>query len=137
VRAVLDVNVLISAILSPTGAPARLLLAWQAGGFELVVSPSLLDELRRALAYPKVRRLIPTAEAEAFVAWLAEVATLTPDPAGPPPVRSADPDDDYLVALAADRDAVLVSGDHDILSLADAFPVRAPATFLSMLDEPR
>jgi len=50
VRAVLDVTVLISGILSPTGTPARLLLAWQAGEFELMVSPALLDELRRALA---------------------------------------------------------------------------------------
>lgn len=135
-RAVLDVNVLISAILSPTGTPARLLLAWQAGAFELVVSPALLDELRRALAYPKLRRLIPMAEAEAFVAWLAEAATLAPDPGDPPPVRSPDPGDDYLITLAAALDAMLVSGDSHLLGMADAFPVHAPARFLSMLDEP-
>jgi uncharacterized protein len=135
VRAVLDVNILISAILSPTGTPGRLLLAWQAGAFELVISPALLDELRRALGYPKLRRLIPVAEAEAFVAWLAEAAALASDPGGPPPVRSPDPGDDYLIALAGAEGAVLVSGDRHLLSLADAFPVRAPASFLSMLDE--
>jgi len=136
VRAVLDVNVLISAILSPTGTPARLLVAWQGGGFELIVSPALLDELRRALAYPKLRRLIPVAEADAFAAWLAEAATLAPDHEGPPPVRSPDAGDDYLIAVAAAHDAVLVSGDRHLLGLADAFPVRAPARFLSLLDEP-
>ncbi len=134
-RAVLDVNVLISAILSPTGTPARLLLAWQAGAFELIVSPALLDELRRALAYPKLRRLVPASEAEAFVAWLAEAANQASDPGGPPPVDSPDPGDAYLLALAAASDAVLVTGDRHLLGLADTFPVRAPASFLAKLDE--
>ena len=69
-RAVLDVNVLVSAILSPTGAPARLLLAWRTGAFELIVSPALLAELNRALEYPKLRRLVPAADADAYVDWL-------------------------------------------------------------------
>ncbi len=134
-RAVLDVNVLISAILSPTGTPARLLLAWQAGAFDLVISVSLLDELRRALAYPKLRRLIPVAEADAYVAWLADAATLAPDPSDSLPVRSPDPGDDYLIALATAQNAVLVSGDRHLLGLVDALPVRAPASFLAILEE--
>ena len=133
-RAVLDVNVLISAILSPSGTPARLLLAWQAGAFELVVSPALLDELRRALDYPKLRRLIPDTEAAAFVAWLTDAATLAADPAGPPPVTPPDPGDAYLVGLAAAARAVLVSGDRHLLGLTDAFPVHPPASYLAMLE---
>jgi PIN domain len=65
VRAVLDANVLISAILSPRGTPARLLLAWQAGAFDLVVSPALLAILRHTLAYPKLERLGSPADADA------------------------------------------------------------------------
>lgn len=42
VRAVLDANVLIPAVLAPRGTPARLVLAWQAGEFDPVVSPPLL-----------------------------------------------------------------------------------------------
>ncbi len=80
-RAVLDVNVLISALLSRTGTPARLLLAWQKGRFELIVSPGLLAELGRALADSKLERLIPTSDAEAFVAWLSRSALLARDPA--------------------------------------------------------
>jgi putative PIN family toxin of toxin-antitoxin system len=137
VRAVLDVNVLISAILSPRGSPARLLLAWQAGAFELVVSPALLAELRRALAYPKLARLIPSAEADAFVAWIAHSAVLAADPGGAPVFPSADPDDDYLLALAMAERAVLVSGDGHLTILADRLPVRTPADFIASLDEPR
>jgi putative PIN family toxin of toxin-antitoxin system len=133
VRAVLDSNVLISAILSPRGTPARLLMAWQAGAFELVVSPLLLIEVRRALAYPKLVRLVPPLDADAFVDWLGRAAELAADPTGPPPVRSDDPDDDYLIALAAAERALLVSGDVHLTVLAPRVPVLTPAEFLSEL----
>lgn len=133
-RAVLDANVLISAALSPRGSPARLLLAWQSGAFELVVSPLLLTELRRALAYPKLARLVPPADADAFAAWLGRAAQLATDPPGPPRVRSEDPADDYLIALAAGERAVLVSGDAHLTVLAAQIPVRTPAQFLAELE---
>jgi uncharacterized protein len=134
VRAVLDVNVLISALLSPRGAPARVLRDWQAGAFELVVSPLLLTELRRALAYPKLSRLVPPSDADAFVAWLGRVAHLAADPMAPAPVRSSDPADDYLIALAAAERAILVSGDGHLTVLAGQMPVRTPAQFLRDLE---
>jgi putative PIN family toxin of toxin-antitoxin system len=137
VRAVLDANVLISAILSRRGSPARLLTAWQAGAFELVVSPKLLAELARALAYPKLARLVPPADADAFVAWIARSAVLATDPGTAPSIRSADPNDDYLVALAIAERAVLVSGDGHLTALVDRLPIRTPADFLASLDEPR
>ena len=133
-RAVLDANVLISAVLSPRGTPARLILAWQAGAFELVVSPLLLAELRRALAYPKLARLVPPADADAFAAWLGRAAELAADPPSPAPVRSEDPADDYLIALAAAQRAVLVSGDGHLTVLAGRIPVRTPAAFLAQLE---
>ena len=133
-RAVLDADVLISAALSPRGTPARLLLAWQAGAFDLVASPALLAELRRALAYPQLERLVRPADADAFVAWIGRSALLAADPEGEPPVRAADPADDYLIALAAAERAVLVSGDSHLTMLADRFPVRTPAAFLASLE---
>jgi putative PIN family toxin of toxin-antitoxin system len=137
VRAVLDVNVLISAVISPSGSPARLLRAWQAGDFELIVSPALLEELRRATGYPKVARFIPPDDAELFVAWLSRSATLARDPAGPPPVHSADPNDNYLIALAAEQSAVLVTGDAHLLTIAANFPIQKPSDFLAVLPTAR
>lgn len=134
-RAVFDPNVVISALLSPTGSPARALLAWQQGRFELVVSPLLLAELERALTYPKLRRRIAAAEAERVVAWLARAATVSPDPDRPPPVRSADPGDDYLLELAATENALLVSGDDHLLALRGKLPIYSPASFLALLEE--
>jgi putative PIN family toxin of toxin-antitoxin system len=134
VRAVLDVNVLVSAAISPRGAPARLLAAWRDGAFELVASPLLLAELRRALGYPKLARLVPPEDADALVALLGRAADVVADPPGLPPVRTGDPKDDYLVALAADQRAVIVSGDAHLTDLAGRIPVRRPAEFLSEVE---
>ena len=135
-RAVLDVNVLVSAMLSPRGSPAKLLIAWQAGEFDLVVSPAVLAELARALTYPKLVRHIAPADAAAFVTWLARSAVVAQDP-GLPSVRSADPEDDYLLALASTERAILVSGDSHLTTLADRLPIRTPAEFMASLDAPR
>jgi putative PIN family toxin of toxin-antitoxin system len=132
-RAVLDPNVLISAILSSRGAPARLLLRWRDGEFELLVSPLLLAELKRALAYPKLRKRVSVAQARELVSWLERTATLVEDPKEEPAVRSADRGDDYLIALAHAQRAALVSGDKHLLALADELPVFPAAEFLSSL----
>lgn len=88
-----------------------------------------------AVAYPKLRRLIVQEDAEAFVAWLSRSAFLARDPDAPPPIRSTDPDDDYLLTLAADRYAALVSGDAHLLALAGQMPVYAPAEFPVAVEE--
>jgi putative PIN family toxin of toxin-antitoxin system len=133
VRAVLDVNVLISALISRSGAPARLLELWLGGELELVVSEALLVELERALAYPKVRRLVAATEASRFLALLRELADVVPDRAGVPPVSSPDRGDDYLLALAAGERVPLVSGDAHLLSLSDRAPVLSPRELLDLL----
>lgn len=132
-RAVLDPNVIISALLSPVGAPARALLAWLRGEFELVVSPLLLSELERALAYPKLRKRIEPQEARQVVELLSRSTTVAEDPTEPPPVRSRDSADDYLIALASSERALLVSGDEHLLELAEDIPVLSPAGFLVRL----
>lgn len=133
----LDVNVIVSAVLSRAGTPARVLRAWNQGEFELVLSSALLGELARTLAYTKISGRIPPAEARRLIRWLETFATVAEDPSEPPPVRSPDPGDDYLIALAAQEQAVLVSGDEHLLGLAAVIPARSPAAFLRLLEERR
>ena len=132
-RAVLDPNVLISAVLSPAGTPARLLLRWQSGEFELLISRLLLAELKRALAYPKLRERVSASQAGELLAWLERAATVVEDPGGTPAFRSSDPDDDYLLALAGAHRAALVSGDKHLLSLAGDLPIFSAVDFLDSL----
>ena len=94
------------------------------------MSNALLEELDRALAYPKLRRHISEEEAQTRrLLWLTESATVIDEPADVPPVRSADPADDYLIALAASQEAILVSGDRHLLDLAAQIPVLESALF--------
>lgn len=132
-RVVLDVNVLVSALLAPDGAPARILTAWLEGAFELVVSPHLIDELRRVLAYPKIRERVDVDDAARFVSLVERQAVLVDDPSEPPPIRSADAGDDYLIGLAAEADALLVSGDGHLTALIDRAPILAPGQLADRL----
>jgi uncharacterized protein len=137
VRAVVDVNVLISGILSAKGPSAEILRASRDGQFELVISEKLITELQRTLAYPKLRKRIPAEKADTFVNWVRYHGRLAEDPASPPSVSSRDPDDDYLLALAIDRRAYLVTGDHDLLVLSNDLPILTPAQFAAKLSESR
>ena len=135
IRAVLDPGVLISAAISAKGTAAVILSAWYGGDLEIVVCPSLLAELRRALAYPKVRRLVPENEANALVMVIERAAITLPDPLDVPAV-CRDPNDDYLFALARQAGAVLVSGDKDILDVTDiGVRVLRPAALASVVHD--
>jgi uncharacterized protein len=132
-RAVLDPNVIISGLLSATGAPADVLRAFDRGELDVVTSPKLVDELRRAPAYPKLRRYISEEDAAAVVAWLDDSAIAVADPDDPPSVHSADAQDDYLIALASTERVALVSGDKHLLELHREIPVFSPRKFLELL----
>jgi putative PIN family toxin of toxin-antitoxin system len=133
VRAVLDPNVVISGLISRGGATAQVLSSWRDGRFEIVVSPLLLEELRRALGYPKLRKRLSADDAEAAVSWLAGAATHAEDAETHAPVRSSDPGDDYLIVLAFEQKAALVSGDRHLLGLKGKIPVYSPREFLELI----
>jgi putative PIN family toxin of toxin-antitoxin system len=136
-RAVLDTNVLVSALIAPDGASARLLTELRAGTFELVVSPLLLAELGEVLRRPKFRRYVSEGEVDAFVELIRGESIVVDDPAPSPEPLSGDPDDEYLIDLArANRVDALVSGDAHLVALRDQLPVRTPREFLESLAAP-
>jgi uncharacterized protein len=133
VRAVLDPNLVISGAISPRGAPADVLGSLAEGEFELIASQALLDELERALAYPKLRPYVSESDAVDLVRWVADSASVVVDPDTDPPVHSRDPNDDYLISLASAHSAALASGDKDLLALEGKVPVFSPRAFLELL----
>jgi putative PIN family toxin of toxin-antitoxin system len=126
-RVVLDPGVLVSALINPSGSPGLLLLDIRAGALELVVSPLLLKELEDVLSRDKFRRYFDLTVARKYVDLLRHDATVASDPEGPPPLRSADPNDDYLIGLAHGQSAILVSGDKHLLDIGGGAPILAPA----------
>jgi putative PIN family toxin of toxin-antitoxin system len=133
-RVVIDPAVLVSALISPLGNPAKLWLAVRDRRIGLVACPHLLAELATVLARERFRRYVTIDEAEAFVREVARAATTLPDPVEPPSV-SRDPNDDYLVSLARTAAVrALVSGDHDLTELANLDPpVLTPASAVAEL----
>lgn len=133
-RVVLDANVVVSALLSRVGAPAALIRLWLAGEFDFVASELLLAEIERTIASPEIRKRIATTEAQAFVGLLRGTVELVDDVEEPPPIRSADSGDDYLLALAARERVPLVSGDAHLLALRERVPVLSPREFLDQIE---
>lgn len=62
--------------------------------------PTLIDELRRALGKPYFARRISAGQVSAALEDLTAISVLCTDPTDPPRVLR-DPNDDYLLALAA------------------------------------
>jgi putative PIN family toxin of toxin-antitoxin system len=133
-RAVCDPNVLVSALISATGAPREIVDAWIEERFELAICPMLLSELRDVLARPKLARWVDQQDAAAYLSGLEKSATMLDDPAVSERI-SPDPDDDYLVFLARQGEAdFLVSGDRHLTELLDSVPpVLTPRQFADKL----
>jgi uncharacterized protein len=133
-RIVFDPGVLISAFISPHGAPAEALDRWREGEFDLVVSPALLDELRRVLLRRKFRRYVTEDDVRTFVVALGREAIAVEDPPPPSERITRDPNDDYLVLLGrAAGAAAIVSGDPHLTTVTVEHPVVTPADFLERL----
>ena len=79
----------------------------------------------------KFRRYLDLDGVSAAIRLLLDEGQMVEDPESDPPVACADPDDDYLIALAHQEEAALVSGDRQLLALAGTIPVFAPGEFLS------
>ena len=137
-QVVLDTNVLISSALSIRGASARLVRLWrEREAFTLLVSPAILAEYRRVLAYPDVQKRhgLTEDQIDELLGRLSETAVLV-EPADEERVVMADPADDTFLAcaLAGHADAI-VSGDGHLrdVKMYRGIPILTPAAFLLLL----
>jgi putative PIN family toxin of toxin-antitoxin system len=109
-RAVIDINIIVSALLAPAGKPAAIMRIWLDGKFTLLTSAAHLDELRSTLQKPRVSERIKPHKAGSLVNRVKKVA-LDIDPL-PRVERSPDPTDDFLLAVCEAGNAdYLVTGD--------------------------
>ena len=134
-RVVLDTNVALSALLFARGRLAGLRSAWQQGRFVPLLSRETADELIAALAYPKFK--LTTDDRRDLLAeylpW-CEVVVLPKRPPTVPDCRGLADLPFLRLAVSGAADA-LVTGERDLLALADAFaiPIIPPAEFLRRL----
>ncbi len=133
VRVVLDANVLVSAMISPRGAPARVVALWEEGAIGVAMSPATWEALRRVVAYPKLQRFLDPELVErllrhlkAHVVWVEPGATIA--------IIDRDPTDNrYLECAVAAGASFLITGDEHLLALGSyaGIQILAPAGFVA------
>jgi putative PIN family toxin of toxin-antitoxin system len=112
-RVGLDTNVLLSALISPHGAPDAIFRAWQEARFDLVPSTAQIDELRRASRYPNFKDVLQPHRVGAMVNNMQRAVMLDHLASLPDGVEASDPNDAFLLAMALEGEAdYLVTGDR-------------------------
>ena len=119
-RVILDTNVLVAALIAPSGSPHHLFEAFLSDRFILVTGDAQIEEFSRVTRYPGIRSRIHPAQAGRMLNAIRSLAVNI----GNPPIQSIsrDPHDDYLFALAqlgavdfmatGDKADVLAVGRH-------------------------
>lgn len=132
-RVVLDTNVLLSGIAYRASVPGKILAAWRHGSVEVLLSTYILEELRRVLPRLAHRHGLTLAEIDDLVDALSiQAEAIEPLPGAEPDLRDVDDQPVLGTLLAALKTAgvdYLITGDKDLLALADRYPIATPAKF--------
>jgi putative PIN family toxin of toxin-antitoxin system len=140
-KIVIDTNILVSAILTPEGNPAKILKLVLEGKLNLIISPAILGETRQVFNYPKLAKLmeknnITRQEIYGFLDKMSRVALITPGKLDID-VIPKDPADNKIIACALEGDAdFIISGDHHLtdLKIFQSIKIIDPAAFLKIVN---
>jgi putative PIN family toxin of toxin-antitoxin system len=138
IRAVLDVNILVSSVIAPLGFPRQIFSAWRAGGYSLLISDGVIAELEEKLSLPRIaRRYKATPElAVNTINLLRTEAQLIVVPVSERVRVTGDPEDDLVLATGRLGQAdYLVSGDRGLLNLGqyEGTQIVTPREFVAIL----
>lgn len=130
---VLDASSFISAILKPDSVPEKALLVAVTSPNQIITSKEVEDEYREVLFRPKFDRFASIQRRELALDTILSCAQLLMVTES---VRACrDPKDDKYLALAATGNAdVIISSDHDLLSMTPwrGILIVTPSEFLTL-----
>ncbi len=137
-KAVLDTNPLVSALLQPRGPSGQIVLRWQARQFELAVSRDTLTELADVLHRPHIISKHPISESDIvnYLNYLRDFAEIAPGSLVLDVVPD-DPKDNHVLAAAIETHCdYIISGDHHLLDIGQYQNLRivTPREFLNLLE---
>ncbi len=120
------------------GIPGQILARLLDDAFVLVLSPALVDELRRSLRRPRVRKYVDLSDDE-IEDRITQLETLADPVEGKLELEVAvrDPDDIILLIAAVEARAdYVVTGDADLLTLGqhESIAIVTPRIFLDLLN---
>jgi putative PIN family toxin of toxin-antitoxin system len=118
-KVVLDANIIVSAVISDKGNPAKVFQMWLDEEMEVVLTLAILDEIRRVIYYPRLRKAhrLPDEEIKVFLRLIAKRAIII-DPNVELQVVADDPDDDMYIECAVSSNAeFIITGDKHLLDI--------------------
>jgi putative PIN family toxin of toxin-antitoxin system len=132
-KVVLDTNVIISALYTPSGKPAEVLKLARKKKITNLISPYILNEVRRVLT----RKLSwPSKKTEETVQWLQSFSLIMQPPEQLIDIISACPPDNRILECAVEGGAdYIISGDRHLKDLQEFQGIKIvdPATFLATI----
>lgn len=131
-RVVIDTNAMLSALVFSGGRMEALRRAWQGGKCVPLACSVTVSELLRVLAYPKFK-LSAAEQGELLADYLPCCTTIQLPAKLPRTIHCRDANNLPFLHLAmAGKADFLISGDGDLLSLADRFacPIVTPDEFI-------
>lgn len=119
---------MVSGLAYPGSVPGHIVGAWRQGGLDVVLSRYILDKMVRIL--PRLSRVLLTLPeirdlADSFM-FLADV--VESDGVQDAALRDS-ADQPILRTLLPEEADYLITGDKDLLALADRYPIVTPAVF--------
>lgn len=137
IRAVIDTNILVRALIKPLGTVGPVLRYLRDGAYVLIYSEPLLTELVDVLNRPRIREKysLSSEDIETVMALILLRGELVVPKRRITVCR--DSQDNMFLEAAADGNAnMIVSGDDDLLSLEEfeGIPIITPIEFLKEMD---
>ncbi len=136
-RVVLDANVVVSGLISASGPPGRILDAWLEGHFDLLVSPPILDEWKRVLAYSRIRERLAPQRVKIILRGIEDLSLVVPRKVSLPDLRLDPSDTIYLACAIEGRASFLVTGNlkhfAEAVKRFPALRILSPRDFLPVL----
>ena len=134
---VLDTNVIISALLSAEGPPAQIIGLWEAGAFDVAISTPLLDELKRVLDYPQVKKYqkMTPDEINTLLGRWSTISVYVESEVVLEVVKDDSDDNRVLECAVAAKANYIISGDKHLLDLGEyrGIEVLPPVGFIVLL----
>ena len=121
IRAVVDANILVSALISPYSYPREIARCWRRGQFVLVTSREIVEEIDRVLHLPRIQVKYHLAESDIQV-FLLTLIHRGNCVSGELALKgiAPDPGDDKVISCAVEGEAdFIVTGDKSLQQLKE------------------
>ena len=138
-KVVLDNHVLVSGLINPHSKPAKILNHLLKNRIRLSTTPSIIEEQKRILNYPKLvkRHGLTEEELEEFIAGLLVTTSLIEEETTVKIIKGSPWSNTYLSCALNGRADFIISEDERLLNLREYQGVQiiSPGQFLDIMEK--